>query len=163
MNFVDKPTFHWRMLEDIFITGQKGFGKTTRCKRILDLIKLQFAFFNWSQQRPIEKYGGNGHIVRDINQLKHGQYIYAGNDWSDEAFIKFLKKAFTKMRNIVLILDNIHERTTKQYVLKELNSLVFSGRNRGIYYVFITIWSGSVPNYLLANVAYVCLQVCVRD
>ena len=156
MNIVQQPTFHWRVLEeDIFITGQKGSGKTTRCKRILDLIKPQFAFWIWSPQRPIENYGSYGHIVRDVNQLKHGQYIYAGTDWSDEVFIRFLKKAFTQMRNIVLILDDIHERTTKQSVLKELNNLVLSGRNRGICSVFITTRPGSVPNYILANVSHV--------
>ena len=156
MKIVSKPDFRYHPLEeDIFITGKKGEGKTTRCKRILDLIKPQVNFWIWSPQRPIENYGAYGHIVRDINQMGDGHYVYAGSDWSDQAFIRFLKRAFTQFRNLVLVLDDIHERTTKQSVLKELNNLVLSGRNRGISSIFITTRPGSVPNYILANVSHV--------
>jgi len=155
MNIVTQPTFHWKPLEeDIFITGKKGEGKTSRCKRILDLIP-NLAYWIWSPQRPIENYGNYGHIVRDINQMQHGKYIYAGNDWSDEAFTKFLRRAFNQFRNIVLVLDDIHERTTKQSIIKELRNLVLSGRNRGISSIFITTSPKSIPNYILGNISHV--------
>ena len=155
MNIVAQPTFHWKPLEeDIFITGKKGEGKTSRCKRILDLIP-NLAYWIWSPQRPVENYGSYGHIVRDVNQLQHGHYIYAGNDWSDEAFVRFLRRAFTQFRNIVLVLDDIHERTTKQSIIKELRNLVLSGRNRGISSIFITTSPKSIPNYILGNISHV--------
>lgn len=155
MNVVSKPSFNWKPLEeDIFITGKKGEGKTSRCKRILDLIP-NLAYWIWSPQRPIENYGSYGHIVRNINQMQFGHYVYAGEDWSDESFVRFLRRAFTQMRNIVLVLDDIHERTTKQSIIKELRNLVLSGRNRGISSIFITTSPKSIPNYILGNVSHV--------
>lgn len=155
MNIVPRPSFNWKPLEeDIFITGKKGEGKTSRCKRILDLIP-NLAYWIWSPQRPIENYGSYGHIVRNINQMQFGHYVYAGEDWSDESFVRFLRRAFTQMRNIVLVLDDIHERTTKQSIIKELRNLVLSGRNRGISSIFITTSPKSIPNYILGNVSHV--------
>jgi len=155
MKMVTQPIFNWKPLEeDIFITGKKGEGKTSRCKRILDLIP-NLAYWIWSPQRPIENYGSYGHIVREVNQMQHGHYIYAGNDWSDEAFVRFLRRAFTQFRNIVLVLDDIHERTTKQSIIKELRNLVLSGRNRGISSIFITTSPKSIPNYILGNISHV--------
>ena len=114
MNIVPKPQFNWRPFEeDIFITGKKGSGKTTRCKRILDIIKPRLPYWVWSPQRPVENYGEYGHVVREINQLQYGQYVYAGSDWSDEAFTRFLRRAMNQ-RNLILVLDDLHERVTKR-------------------------------------------------
>jgi len=155
MKIVNRPVFRYRPLEeDIFITGKKGEGKTERVRRILNTIKPKVNYWIWSPQNPIKNYGAYGHIVRDINQMGKGHFLYAGDEWGDETFIKFIKRAYTQFRNIVLVLDDIHERTTKQSVLKELNNLVLSGRNRGISSIFITTRPGSVPNYILANVSH---------
>ena len=155
MNIVQKPKFNWKPFEeDIFITGKKGEGKTTRCKRILDLIKPTLPYWIWSPQRPVENYGQYGHVVREINQMQYGQYVYAGNDWSDEAFTQFLRRAMNQ-RNLVLVLDDLHERVTKRQIVKELRNLVLSGRNRGISSIYITTTPRSVPNEILGNVSHV--------
>jgi len=82
-----KLDFRWSPFkEDIGIFGQKGTGKTTRARLILDTIP-NIARWIWSPQRPLENYQGYGAPVTTIEELKHGAYIWNGT-YSKENFMK---------------------------------------------------------------------------
>jgi len=146
--------FNWSpFYEDIGIFGKKGEGKTTRAKQILDTIP-NLARWIWSPQRPLENYQGYGHAVTSIDDLKHGAYIWAG-DYTKKNFLEFCDRAFHHMRNIVLVIDDVHEQVTKQFIPPQFDSLVLSGRNRGISSIFISPYPAKVHNSILSQCSHI--------
>ena len=148
-----KPKFKCTFLQDdIFLCGMKGSGKTTRVKKILDLIRGKYPYWIYSPQRPIENYGDYGKIVKTIEQLDYSQCVYAG-ETNPEVLAKICKRAFEKFGNIVLVLDDLHESVHKHSVEVELSRLVQSGRNRGISCIYIATNPAVIPNWILGNVS----------
>lgn len=151
--FVDKIDFRWSPFkEDIGIFGKKGEGKTTRAKMILDQVP-NLARWIWSPQRPKENYRGYGEFVDNIEDLKHGAYVYTGL-YSKENFIKFCKKAFT-MRNILIVVDDVHEYQNKQKIPYEFELIILSGRNRGISGIYMSPLPARVSNTILGNCTHI--------
>lgn len=143
--------------ENIFVTGMTGTGKTERVRRILQQLG-QIPYWIWAPQDTVKNYGAYGYQCNEISRLSYAQCVYTG-EYNPETFIKFIKKAFyeigTQQKNIVLIIDDVHEVTRKQQTIIELNNLVLSGRNRGISSIFISPRPQSVPNFILANVSHI--------
>jgi len=146
--------FNWSpFFEDIGIFGKKGEGKTTRAKIILDLIP-NIARWIWSPQRPLENYAGYGEPVTSISDLKHGAYIWAG-DYTKSNFLEFCYKSFHHMRNIINVIDDVHEQVTKQFIPPEFEHLILSGRNRGISSIFLSPAPAKVHNSILSQCSHI--------
>ena len=149
----EKPKLRWHWgQEDMFIVGMKGSRKSTKCKAVLNLIKPRVPYWIHSPQKPIENYGTFGHVVRNINDMQYGQYVYAGM-YSEQSHINFCQRAMNNFGNMVLVHDDLHESVTKQSVQKELSILVRSGRNRNISNIFIATNPAVIPNWILGNVS----------
>ncbi len=143
------PFFFKPHKEDVFITGKKGEGKTSRIKMILDLIQDR-PYWIWCPERPEEKFGNYAHVVRRIEDLKYGQYVYAGPDLSMKNFRKFCQKVLT-MTNMVVVWDDIHKYVKKQWCPDELKEIILSKRNEGISSIYATTTAKSIPNEILGN------------
>jgi len=150
----EKLNFNWSpYYEDIGIFGKKGEGKTTRAKQILDVIPNTPRWI-WSPQRPLENYQGYGHPVFDIDDLQHGAFVYAG-DYTKKNFLRFCDRAFHYMRNIILVIDDVHEQVTKQFCPPQFESLILSGRNRGISSIFVSPYPAKVHNTILSQCSHI--------
>jgi len=150
----EKLNFNWSpYYEDIGIFGKKGEGKTTRARMILDLVPNMPRWI-WSPQRPLENYQGYGQAVNSIDELKHGAYIWAG-DYTKKNFLAFCDRAFHHMRNIILVIDDVHEQVTKQFCPPQFESLILSGRNRGISSIFISPYPAKVHNVILSQCSHI--------
>jgi len=149
-----KLNFNWSpYYEDIGIFGKKGEGKTTRARMILDMIPNMPRWI-WSPQRPMENYQGYGQPVTELDDLRHGAYIWAG-DYTKKNFLAFCDRAFHHMRNIILVIDDVHEQVTKQFMPPQFESLVLSGRNRGISSIFISPYPAKVHNTILSQCSHI--------
>jgi len=145
--------FRWSPFkEDIGIFGQKGGGKTTRARDILDTIP-NIPRWIWSPQRPMENYQGYGVPVTKIEELKHGAIIWNGI-YSKENFIKFISRAF-EMRNLVIVIDDCHEYVSKQFIPTEFETFILSGRNRGLSSIFLSPMPSKVHNSILAQCSHI--------
>jgi len=146
--------FNWSpFYEDIGIFGKKGEGKTSRAKQLLDLIP-NLPRWIWSPQRPLENYKGYGEPVKSIDDLKYGAYLYDG-DYTRENFKRFCTRAFQHIRNIVLVIDDVHEQVSKQFISPEFESLILSGRNRGISCIYISPAPAKVHNSILGSCSHI--------
>ncbi len=150
--------FNWSpYYEDIFISGKKGEGKTTRAKKILDLIP-NIPRWIWSPQRPLENFAGYGEPVTSISEMRHGAYLFAG-DYTKANFQEFCERSFSYMRNIVNVIDDVHEQQTKQFIPTYFENLILSGRNRGISNIFISPTPAKVNNTILSQAShYFCYK-----
>jgi len=154
MKLQNQLNFNWSpYYEDIGIFGKKGEGKTERAKRVLDLIP-NLPRWIWSPQRPLENYSGYGEPVTTIEDLKYGAYLFNG-DYTRENFKRFCTRAFHHIRNIVLVIDDVHEQCTKQFISPEFESLILSGRNRGISSIFISPPPSKVHNSILSQCSHI--------
>ncbi len=145
--------FRWSPFkEDIGIFGQKGGGKTTRARLVLDTIP-NIPRWIWSPQRPLENYQGYGVPVTKIEELKHGAIIWNGI-YSKENFIKFISRAF-QMRNLVIVIDDCHEYVSKQFIPTEFETFILSGRNRGLSSIFLSPMPSKVHNSILAQCSHI--------
>ncbi len=146
--------FNWSPFkEDIGIFGKKGEGKTSRARVILDTIP-NIPRWIWSPQRPLENFAGYGTPVSNFDDLEHGAFIWTGT-YNKEMFLKFCDKAFHYMRNLVLVFDDVHEYVSKQFIPPEFETLILSGRNRGLSSIFISPMPAKVHNSILAQCSHI--------
>ncbi len=146
--------FNWSPYkEDIGIFGKKGEGKTSRARVLLDTIP-NIPRWIWSPQRPLENFQGYGTPVSNIEDLQHGAFIWNGT-YNKETFLKFCNKAFENMRNLVLVFDDVHEYVSKQFIPPEFETLILSGRNRGLSSIFISPMPAKVHNSILAQCSHI--------
>jgi len=145
--------FDWSpMQEDIGCFGKKGEGKTTRAKMILDTIP-NTARIIWSPQRPLDNFAGYGEPVEKIEDLHHGAYIWNGI-YNKANFLNFCNKVM-EFQNLILVVDDCHEYVSKQFMPPEFETLVMSGRNRGISGIYISPFPAQVPNQILGNLTHI--------
>lgn len=138
--------------EDVGIFGKKGEGKTTRAKMILDVIP-NIPRWIWSPQRPNELYQGYGEPIEKIEDLKYGACLYIGT-YNRENFNKFCKRAM-EFQNLILVIDDVHEYISKQFIPPEVETLILSGRNRGISTIYISPFPQKVHNSILGNCTHI--------
>lgn len=136
---------------DTVIVGTKGNGKTTRAKQILLTIP-NLAFWVWDYSN---KFTGFGNLVRRVEDLQYGQYIIQASDKSKNNFARFLNKAFETQKNLLIVVDELHQYTNKNENFMPLYQLVMSGRNKHLAGIYISTRPQAIPNYLLTNVRHV--------
>jgi len=152
-NIQNQLDFRWSPYkEDIGIFGQKGGGKTTRARLVLDTVS-NLPRWIWSPQRPLENYAGYGVPVTKIEDLTSGKFIWNGT-YNKETFIKFISRAFL-MRNLIIVIDDVHEYVSKQYIPPEFDTFILSGRNRGLSSIFISPMPSKVHNSILAQCSHI--------
>jgi len=146
--------FNWSpFYEDIGIFGMKGEGKTTKCTDVLDLIP-NLARWIWSPQKPVENYGGYGQQVNKLEDLKHGAYLWTG-DFSKKTFLQICDRMRSYMRNIIFVVDDVHEQVTKQFIPPEFDNLLSSGRNKGISGIYLSTYPAKVHNTILSGCSHI--------
>jgi len=131
----------------------KGEGKTTKCTDVLDLIPNQ-ARWIWSPQKPVENYGGYGQQVNKIEDLKHGAYLWTG-DYSKKTFLQICERMTNYLRNIIFVVDDVHEQVTKQFIPPEFDNLLSSGRNKGISGIYLSTYPAKVHNTILSGCSHI--------
>jgi len=139
--------------EDIGIFGMKGSGKTSKARDVL-LQVPNLARWIWSPQKPLENYKGFGEPVSKIEDLKHGAYLWVG-DYSKKTFLKICARATKYMRNLLFVVDDVHEQVTKQFIPEELDNLISSGRNRGISGIYISTTPAKVHSTILGSCSHI--------
>lgn len=136
---------------DTVIVGTKGNGKTRRSKKIcLTIPNLAV----WIWQYSIKTYDGFFPKVTKVEDLKYGQYVLDSPDKSKENLGRFLYKAF-QQKNLLIIIDELHQYTNKNEIWMPLYQYVMSGRNRHLTGIYISTSPKAIPNYILGNARHV--------
>lgn len=135
--------------ENISILGQQGEGKTKKGRDILNVIP-NIPRWIWSPQRPTENFQGYGTYVNKIEDLQHGAYVWTG-DFGTKTFLKFISKAFYEMKNLVVLVDDVHEQCTKQSIPPDFEHFILSGRNRGLSGIYLSPFPNRVHNSILGS------------
>ena len=126
--------------EDIFICGSKNSGKSYLANT---LMKSLNGVSVWVYDFNSQFHSSRAMVFHDLTEMlkvydgaKRGHYIF-------------------KRGNLVLIMDEIHTWLTKQKQNKEFNTIILSGRPRGISCVSISSRPASCPNHVLSNTKHV--------
>lgn len=157
VNYVDFVDFQYKVYnDDIVIIGKKGEGKTDRAMKILEDIP-NIPYWVWDFGN---KFTGYGHVVHSIDQLEYGQFIIQETDKSEKRFREFCQKIIDgalsgELRELVIVIDEIHQYVRKQSILQELYNIVMSLRNFGICGIYISTRPQAIPNWILENVTHV--------
>ena len=139
--------------EDLVITGAKGSGKSFLANTLLKSLN-NIPCWVWDYNHQF--YDARSMLFHDLDDMleiydgaKRGKYILQPFDKSKEAFERFCNAAFQRS-NLVIFLDELHVYTSKQSILRPFNTLILSGRPRGISVVSISSRSASLPNNVLS-------------
>ena len=136
--------------ENITILGMQGSGKTTLAKNILDSIPNTPRLII-SPQRPLDLYGSYGKPINTVEEItKDGAFVWNANKPDEKLFDKICKKVMT-LSNMVMLVDDAHEFCKKQKIPKEWDTLINSGRNRGITSIFISPSPNLLHNVILQS------------
>lgn len=143
--------------EDIVVIGMKGEGKTERVKRILESALSDTPYWIWDYS---DKFTGYGHLVHRVEDLQYGQYVIQAKDKTITEFRKFCQRVIDgvesgELRNLVIVVDELHQYVTKQSMLQELYFIVMSLRNFGISGIYISTSAQAIPNWILDNMTHV--------
>lgn len=135
---------------NIGMLGSQGQGKTTKAKKIIEMYP-NVPRWIWSPQRPKENFDGEtfGYFVDSIDQLERGFFVFTG-DYTEKNFIAMQKKAM-QTHDLWLIIDDCHEQCSKQYIPDEWKTTILSGRNRGIFSMFLSPEPNNVHNTILGS------------
>lgn len=138
--------------ENIAILGMQGTGKTTLATKILDGIPR----VNRIIISPINKQSWleYGQQIDRFEDLAPGAYLWTGPD-DRQAFEKLCSIILDKIPNCVVIVDDIQEYVSKMKIPRPLNSLIQSGRNRGICSIWLSPSPNLVSNFILQSAQHI--------
>lgn len=146
--------FNWTVYQqNIHFLGMQGSGKTTLAKKILDTIP-HVPRLIISPQKPLDNYGGYGTAIDKISDIQRGAMIWTG-DFSQSTFERICSTLMARMSDMVLVVDDVHEFCTKQKMPKQFNTLIQSGRNRGICGMYLSPSANLVNNYILQSCQHI--------
>ncbi len=146
--------FNWTVYQqNIHFLGMQGSGKTTLCKKILDTIP-HVPRLIISPQKPLENYGGYGTAIDRISEIQKGAMIWTG-DFSKSTFERICNTLMARCSDIVLVVDDVHEFCAKQKMPPQFNTLIQSGRNRGICGMYLSPSANLVNNYILQSCQHI--------
>jgi len=139
--------------QNMMFLGMQGSGKTTLAKSILDTVPHVNRLII-SPQIPTENYGGYGTPINKISDIQEGAMIWTG-DFSVPTFERICATLMARMTNMVLLVDDVHEFCTNQKMPKNFNTLIQSGRNRGICGMYLSPSANLVNNYILQSCQHI--------
>jgi len=143
--------------EDCVIVGMKGGGKTYLANEILHSLKnipVIVFDFNWGFHDSRAVVVHNLQEVFKIYDEMKGHIIFQPYDKSKLVFESFCGEIF-KRSNLVTIIDETHQYTSKQGICKPYNDLILSGRPRGISVISISSRPANLPNNALTNARHI--------
>ena len=144
--------------EDIFICGSKGSGKSYLANQLMKSLNgVSVWVYDFNSQMSSSRamvFNSLDDLLKVYDEAKRGHYILQPFDNSENTFRRFCHEAF-KRGNLVLIMDEIHTWLSKQSQNKEFNTIILSGRPRGISCVSISSRPASCPNHVLSNAKHV--------
>lgn len=146
--------FNWVVYQqNISFLGMQGSGKTTLAKKILDTIPSVPRLII-SPQKPLENYGGYGTPIDKISDIQKGAMIWTG-DFSQNTFERICNTLMARCSDMVLLVDDVHEFCSKQKMPSNFNTLIQSGRNRGICGMYLSPSANLVNNYILQSCQHI--------
>ena len=128
--------------------GMQGVGKTTLVRDALDRIP-HVPRLIISPQKPLENYAGYGTPIDKISEIQKGAMIWNG-DFSRSTFELICKTLMSRMADILLIVDDVHEYCEKQKMPPQFGKLILSGRNRGIFGMYLSPFPQMVHSNILS-------------
>lgn len=145
--------FDWDVhQENLVFLGMQGSGKTTKAGEILAQIprthRIIVSPINRKSWRPF------GDPVEKISDLGPGAWLWDGpNDV--HTFEKICTVIMDRIPNCVLVVDDLQEYVSKQKIPPAFNSLIQSGRNRGICSMWISPSPNLISNYVLQSAQHI--------
>lgn len=101
-----------------------------------------------------DSWQGCGAPVDDVRQLGPGAYLWTGaND--AHTFDKICTTIMERIPNCVFVIDDVQEYVRKQAIPKPLNTLIQSGRNRGICSIWLSPSPNLISNYILQSAQHI--------
>ena len=142
---------HWiTHQENITILGMQESGKTTLTKEFLNTIPSTPRLII-SPQMPMEHYGEYGNPITTVDEIvQGGAFVWTANKPDDLMMNRICKKVMT-LKKMVMVVDDAHEFCKKQKMPKEWETLINSGRNRGITSIFISPSPNLLHNIILQS------------
>ena len=143
--------------EDCVIVGMKGGGKTYLANEILHSltnIPVIVFDFNWGFHDSRAVVVHNLQEVFKIFDEMKGHIIFQPYDKSQAVFESFCGQIFARS-NLVTVIDETHQYTSKQGICKPYNDLILSGRPRGISVISISSRPQNLPNNALTNARHI--------
>jgi len=157
MGPVDDVNFRWRVhQENIAILGMQGSGKTSLARRILRTVP-DVPRVIWSPQLPAPNYGQFGEPTADVREIGRDPrraWLWVG-EFGPREFDAICRELMAHGTNMLMVVDDAHERVSKHRVPEHFARLVNSGRNRGITSIWITPAPNVVSNQLLQSAHHV--------
>jgi len=136
--------------ENISILGMQGSGKTTKAHDFLDTIPNTPRLII-SPQRPMKLYGQYGNPIYSVKEIvQGGAFVWNSTKPNEKMFNQICKKVMT-LKNMVMVVDDAHEFCKKQKIPEEWDTLINSGRNRGITSIFISPSPNLLNNTILQS------------
>lgn len=151
MRQVSEIEFNWIVFEEnIGVLGQQGQGKSWEVKRILDDVP-NYSRFIWSPQKTLENYGEYGERISNIEDINEGGFYLWIGDYTPKTFLKICDRIFFHIRNMIFVVDDVHEQCKKQSIPPEFEHLILSKRNDGICGIYISPTPQKVNNTILSS------------
>ncbi|MDA8000535.1 MAG: hypothetical protein MPL62_04460 [Alphaproteobacteria bacterium] len=145
--------FPWTVhQENVLIVGLQGSGKTTQAVKIVQKIPHTPRII----VSPINRQSWMecGEPIDSLDQLGRGAYLWTGaNDAA--TFDKICTIIMDQIPNCVFIVDDIQEYATKYTLPRPLNTLIQSGRNRGICSIWLSPSPNLISNYILQSAQHI--------
>ena len=163
-----KLTFRFQAFnEDIVICGAKNSGKSYLANELLkSFSNITCIVWDWNHQFH-DSRAMLVHTLDDLleifDQVHKGRYILQPYDKSQKAFEDLCDAVFER-GNCVLFLDELHNFTSKQSIIRPFQNLILSGRPRGVSVISISTRPASLPNSVLSNANHVfCFRLNIES
>ena len=145
-----KLTFRFQAFnEDIVICGAKNSGKSYLANELLkSFSNITCIVWDWNHQFHDSRamlFHTLDDLLEIFDQVHKGRYILQPYDKSQQAFEDLCDAVFER-GNCVLFLDELHNFTSKQSIIRPFQNLILSGRPRGVSVISISTRPASLPN-----------------
>ncbi len=139
----------------VFITGKTQSGKTNFAKYLIRQLK------NYIIYDIKHEYSGFGIVVRNkkefLQALSRGysQIVIQPENLNKDFFNEICKIIFTKMTNMIFVVDEVHKFCTKNNIPYYLNAIVTVGASLKIGFIGISQRCANVHNDIIASSEYI--------
>ena len=150
-------------LKHIAILGYTGTGKTTLIKELIKNTTAKAIIFDIEQDYNIKAHSIHIHDYMYIKKLleKYNtiRIITKNHDKKNNDFSQIYKYIFQNIRNVVLVIDEIHRQGGREHNLNiELENLLTAGRKRNIKCIIASVTPVLVAKTLLKSCGILVLK-----
>ena len=148
--------------QNTVILGMQGSGKTTLAQDVLDVLP-HVPRLIISPQKTKENYGGYGTPIDKISEIQNDTAMLWTGDFSKPTFELICKTLMARTANIMLLVDDVHEFCEKQKMPPQFGKLILSGRNRGIFGLYLSPFPQRVHNDILSAPHIISFKMALRS